>query len=104
MKTAYLKPIDRPTAAADVPMQPASWDIWDKKYRLKAKDGQMIDETIDNTYQRVALALAEVETTPELRAHWNEKFLWALRHGAIPPGRPEEAPACLGEIQASERG
>lgn len=31
MKTAYLKPIDRPTAAADVPMQPASWDIWDKK-------------------------------------------------------------------------
>jgi ribonucleoside-diphosphate reductase alpha chain len=87
MKTAYLKPIDRPTAAADVPMQPASWDIWDKKYRLKAKDGQMIDETIDNTYQRVALALAEVETTPELRAHWNEQFLWALRHGAIPAGR-----------------
>lgn len=87
MKTAYLKPIDRPTAAADVPMQPASWDIWDKKYRLKAKDGQMIDETIDNTYQRVALALAEVETMPELRAHWNEKFLWALRHGAIPAGR-----------------
>ena len=87
MKTAYLKPIDRPTAAADVPMQPASWDIWDKKYRLKAKDGQMIDETIDNTHQRVALALAEVETTPELRAHWNEKFLWALRHGAIPAGR-----------------
>ncbi|QQS53012.1 MAG: adenosylcobalamin-dependent ribonucleoside-diphosphate reductase [Candidatus Competibacteraceae bacterium] len=87
MKTAYLKPIDRPTAAADVPMQPASWDIWDQKYRLKAKDGQMIDETIDSTYQRVALALAEVETTPELREHWNEKFLWALRHGAIPAGR-----------------
>jgi len=87
MKTAYLKPVDRPTAAADVPMQPASWDIWDKKYRLKAKDGQMIDETIDNTHQRVASALAEVETTQELRAHWNEKFLWALRHGAIPAGR-----------------
>ncbi|MDG4555362.1 MAG: adenosylcobalamin-dependent ribonucleoside-diphosphate reductase [Candidatus Competibacter sp.] len=87
MKTAYLKPVDRPTAAADVPMQPASWDIWDKKYRLTAKDGQMIDETIDNTYQRVALALAEVEATPELRAYWNEKFLWALRHGAIPAGR-----------------
>ena len=47
----------------------------------------MIDETIDNTHQRVASALAEVETTPELRAHWNEKFLWALRHGAIPAGR-----------------
>ncbi len=87
MKTAHLKPVDRPTAAADVPMQPASWDIWDQKYRLRAKDGRAIDETIDSTYQRVASALAEVEATPELRAHWNGKFLWALRHGAIPAGR-----------------
>ncbi len=87
MKTAHLQPIDRSTAAADVPMQPASWDIWDKKYRLKAKEGQPIDETIDSTYQRVAKALADVETTPELRKHWYEKFLWTLRHGAIPAGR-----------------
>ncbi|MBS1213266.1 MAG: Ribonucleoside-diphosphate reductase, adenosylcobalamin-dependent (modular protein), partial [Proteobacteria bacterium] len=87
MKTAHLQAVDRSTAAADVPMQPASWDIWDKKYRLKAKDGQAIDETIDGTRQRVARALAEVEATPELREHWHEKFLWALRHGAIPAGR-----------------
>jgi ribonucleoside-diphosphate reductase alpha chain len=87
MKTAYLKPIDRPTAAADVPMQPASWDIWDKKYRLKAKNERPLDETIDGTCQRVARALAEVETTPELQERWYEKFLWALRHGAIPAGR-----------------
>ena len=87
MKTAHLQPVDCSTAAADVPMQPASWDIWDKKYRLKAKDGQAIDETIDGTRQRVARALAEVEATPELREHWYEKFLWALRHGAIPAGR-----------------
>ncbi|MCB1918716.1 MAG: adenosylcobalamin-dependent ribonucleoside-diphosphate reductase [Candidatus Competibacteraceae bacterium] len=87
MKTAHLQPVDCPTTAAAVPMQPASWDIWDKKYRLKAKDGRPIDETIDGTYQRVARALAEVEATPELREHWYEKFLWALRHGAIPAGR-----------------
>ncbi|MBK8963739.1 MAG: adenosylcobalamin-dependent ribonucleoside-diphosphate reductase [Candidatus Competibacteraceae bacterium] len=87
MKTAHLHPVDRPTAAADVPLQPASWDIWDKKYRLKAKDGRSVDETIDGTYQRVAKALAEVEVTPELRVLWHEKFLWALRHGAIPAGR-----------------
>ena len=87
MKTAHLQPVDCSTAAADVPMQPASWDIWDKKYRLKAKDGQAMDETIDGTRQRVARALAEVEATPELREHWYEKFLWALRHGAIPAGR-----------------
>ncbi len=87
MKTAHLQPVDRTTNAADVPMQPASWDIWDKKYRLKAKDGRPIDETIDSTYQRVARALADVEGTPELRERWYEKFLWALRHGAIPAGR-----------------
>ena len=57
MRTAHLQPVDRPTAATDVPMQPASWDIWDKKYRLKAKDGRPIDETIDGTYQRVACLL-----------------------------------------------
>jgi ribonucleoside-diphosphate reductase alpha chain len=35
----------------------------------------------------VARAIAEVEATPELRAHWYERFLWALRRGAIPAGR-----------------
>ena len=88
MKIAHLQPaVDRLTTAADAPLQPASWDIWDKKYRLKSKDGLPVDETIDGTYQRVAHALAEVEITPELREHWREKFLWALRHGAIPAGR-----------------
>lgn len=87
MKTAHLEPVDRPTAAADVPMQAASWDIWDQKYRLKDKDGRSIDAMIDATYQRVAKALSEVEATPDLRALWHEKFLWALRHGAIPAGR-----------------
>ena len=87
MKTAHLQAVDCSTAAADVPMQPASWDIWDQKYRLKAKDGRPIDETIDGTCQRVARAIADVEATPELRELWYEKFLWALRHGAIPAGR-----------------
>ena len=69
-----------------LPMQPASEDIWDTKYRLKTKDGVAIDQTVDETYQRVARALAEVEV-PELREEWHDKFLWALRHGAIPAGR-----------------
>ncbi|NIR30668.1 MAG: ribonucleoside-diphosphate reductase [Gammaproteobacteria bacterium] len=68
-------------------MQVASWDIWDKKYRLKRKDGSVIDETIDHTYRRVARALADVEETAEKRAEWYEQFLWALRNGAIPAGR-----------------
>jgi ribonucleoside-diphosphate reductase alpha chain len=71
----------------EVPMQPVSLDIWDKKYRLKSKQGEIIDKDIDDTYQRVARALAEVETTEEKRTHWYDKFLWALRRGAIPAGR-----------------
>ena len=74
-------------AATEIPLQPASYDIWDKKYRLKAKSGEPVDATIDETYQRVARALSEVEASDELRALWYEKFLWALRRGAIPAGR-----------------
>ncbi|MFZ0254465.1 MAG: adenosylcobalamin-dependent ribonucleoside-diphosphate reductase [Gammaproteobacteria bacterium] len=72
---------------AEIPLQAASMDIWDRKYRLKKKDGTVLDQTIDDTYQRVARALAEVETTPAKRDEWYEKFLWALRAGAIPGGR-----------------
>src|SRR5579859_1700077 len=69
-----------------VPFQEASLDIWDKKYRLTAKDGSPVDRTMDDTYKRVARALADVEKE-EVREHWYEKFLWALRRGAIPAGR-----------------
>ena len=70
-----------------VPMQPVSIDIWDKKYRLKTKQGHPIDQDIDDTYKRVARALADAETTEEKKTEWYGKFLWALRRGAIPAGR-----------------
>ncbi|MCP5471133.1 MAG: adenosylcobalamin-dependent ribonucleoside-diphosphate reductase [Sinobacteraceae bacterium] len=69
-----------------IPYQEASLDIWDKKYRLVSKSGQPIDQVMDDTYQRVARALADVEAEP-VREHWYERFLWAQRHGAIPAGR-----------------
>jgi ribonucleoside-diphosphate reductase alpha chain len=69
-----------------IPFQEASLDIWDKKYRLVAKDGTPVDKTMDETYQRVARALADVERE-EVREQWYERFLWALRRGAIPAGR-----------------
>jgi len=69
-----------------IPFQEASLDIWDKKYRLTAKDGTPIDKTMDDTYKRVARALCEVEPE-DVREQWNERFLWALRRGAIPAGR-----------------
>jgi len=73
--------------AAAIPLQSASQDIWDKKYRLRTKTGEPVDATIDDSWQRVARALSEVEATPDLREHWFERFLWALRRGAIPAGR-----------------
>ena len=69
-----------------IPFQEASLDIWDKKYRLSAKDGTPVDKTMDDTYKRVARALADVEAEP-VREQWYEKFVWALRRGAIPAGR-----------------
>ena len=70
----------------DIEFQAASLDIWDAKYRLSAKDGSHIDTTIDDTYRRVARALADVESEAERERYFNE-FLWALRSGAIPAGR-----------------
>ena len=70
----------------DIPLQSASLDIWDKKYRLKTKSGDALDQDIDHTYQRIAKALAQTEA-PEKQQDWFEAFLWALRNGAIPAGR-----------------
>ncbi|MDJ0929131.1 MAG: ribonucleotide reductase N-terminal alpha domain-containing protein [Gammaproteobacteria bacterium] len=81
MKTAVQ--VNQVKAAA-IEFQAASIDIWDKKYRLKSKSGEVLDETMDDTYKRVAAALAEVEAEPE---RWYDTFLWALRHGAVPAGR-----------------
>jgi ribonucleoside-diphosphate reductase alpha chain len=72
---------------SDIPLQTASLDIWDSKYRLKTKDGKALDADIDETYKRVAKALSEVETGKALQDKHYKEFLWALRHGAIPAGR-----------------
>src|SRR5215475_9275565 len=83
MKTAIkLEPMD----VDNIPFQEASVDIWDKKYRLTAKDGSPIDRSMDETYKRVARALADVERE-DVREKWYEEFLWALRKGTIPAGR-----------------
>ncbi|MGQ7842970.1 adenosylcobalamin-dependent ribonucleoside-diphosphate reductase [Granulosicoccus sp. 3-233] len=82
MKDTPAKP-----ALARLPLQETSVDIWDKKYRLKTKEGQNVDETVIDTFKRVARALADVETSEENRKHWYGEFLWALEQGAIPAGR-----------------
>ena len=73
-------------SVTEISFQPASLDIWRAKYRLCAKNGTVVDETIDDTYKRVSRALADVEP-PAMREECYEQFLWALRSGAIPAGR-----------------
>jgi ribonucleoside-diphosphate reductase alpha chain len=71
----------------EIPLQSASLDIWDTKYRLKTKDGEAIDKDIDGTYKRVAKALSSVEKGNALQEQYYKEFLWALRQGVIPAGR-----------------
>ncbi len=68
-------------------LQSTSEDIWDKKYRLKDKAGNPVDDTTKDTFERVASALSGVEATDELREHWYGRFVWALENGALPAGR-----------------
>ena len=75
-----------PANVNEIELQETSLDIWESKYCLKTKKGDWVDESIDDTYKRVATALSEVEDK-EIREEWQERFLWALRQGVIPAGR-----------------
>ncbi|MDQ6989530.1 MAG: adenosylcobalamin-dependent ribonucleoside-diphosphate reductase [Mariprofundaceae bacterium] len=89
LKRQATSPTLSPTtgqSAVDIPLQATSEDIWDKKYRLKDKHEQAVDQSIEDTYSRVAQALADVETKDK-RDFWHNRFVWALANGAIPAGR-----------------
>ena len=85
LKTTLIK--KRSSDISGVTHQATSIDIWDKKYRLKSKDGTVIDGSIDDTFKRIANALSKVEISDADKQYWFDKFLWALRNGAIPAGR-----------------
>ena len=64
---------------------PIAEQIWDMKYRFKDAAGQPIDETVEDSWRRVARALASVEKTPEA---WESKFYDALEgFKFLPAGR-----------------
>ena len=54
-------------------LPPIAAEIWDLKYRLKAPDGTAIDATPDDTFRRVARAVALAEQ-PAQRAKWEVEF------------------------------
>ena len=67
------------------PLLPVQERIWDMKYRLKEADGTPIDVTIEDTWMRVATALAAVEDDAE---SWRKDFYAALKDFKfIPAGR-----------------
>jgi len=62
-----------------------SQQIWDMKYRLKGPDGGAVDKTIEDSWRRVANALATVEKDPAL---WADRFYEALKDFRfLPAGR-----------------
>ncbi|MEX1203618.1 MAG: ribonucleotide reductase N-terminal alpha domain-containing protein, partial [Dongiaceae bacterium] len=62
-----------------------SQQIWDMKYRLKAPDGAPLDKTIEDTWRRVATALAAPEAEP---AVWADRFYEAMAgFRFLPAGR-----------------
>jgi ribonucleoside-diphosphate reductase alpha chain len=64
---------------------PIAEAIWDMKYRLKAQDGTAIDGSVEDTWRRIARALAAVETDPVL---WEKRFYAALEDFKyLPAGR-----------------
>ncbi len=64
---------------------PIAEAIWDMKYRLKAADGTALDGTVEDTWRRIARAMAAVEKDP---AHWETKFYAALEgFRYLPAGR-----------------
>ncbi|GGA06566.1 adenosylcobalamin-dependent ribonucleoside-diphosphate reductase [Neptunicoccus cionae] len=64
---------------------PIAEQIWDMKYRFKDASGKPIDETVEDSWRRVARALAKVENKPDV---WEERFYDALEgFKFLPAGR-----------------
>ena len=64
---------------------PIAEQIWDMKYRFKEADGTPIDETVEDSWRRIARDLASVEKDPKA---WEDTFYTALEDFKfLPAGR-----------------
>jgi len=64
---------------------PIAEQIWDMKYRFKEADGTPLDGTVEDTWRRIARALAVVEKDAD---HWENEFYGALEDFKfLPAGR-----------------
>ena len=68
-------------------LDPISEEIWDMKYRFKDADGTTHDQTLEDTWWRVARAVAAAEEPP-LREAWTSSFFEILSgFRFLPAGR-----------------
>ena len=64
---------------------PIAEQIWDMKYRFKDAEGKPLDATVEDSWRRIARALASVEKKAD---HWEDKFYSALEDFKfLPAGR-----------------
>jgi ribonucleoside-diphosphate reductase alpha chain len=64
---------------------PIAEQIWDMKYRLKSPEGKALDESVEDTWRRIATDLASVEADPKA---WEGPFYEALEDFRyLPAGR-----------------
>ncbi len=64
---------------------PIAESIWDMKYRFKEADGTPIDQTVEDSWRRIARALSENETDAQA---WEDRFYAALEDFRfLPAGR-----------------
>ncbi|AFO86662.1 adenosylcobalamin-dependent ribonucleoside-diphosphate reductase [Phaeobacter inhibens] len=64
---------------------PIAEQIWDMKYRFKQADGTPIDQTVEDSWRRIARDLARAESDPKT---WEDKFYGALEDFQyLPAGR-----------------
>ncbi len=68
---------------------PISREIWELKYRLKSADGTPVDDSLDETFWRVARAAAAPEKGgKKVREGWAQRFHAAMSDlGFLPAGR-----------------
>lgn len=78
---------EQPGEIPDYFSAPISMEIWESKYRFKRGDGTIVDDTIEDTWDRIACALAQAEAE-QVRESWVDQFYAALEgFKYLPAGR-----------------
>ena len=68
-------------------LTPVSREIWEMKYRFKPEDGRAADQSVEDSWRRVARAVAEAEVAAD-RNRWTESFYSILEdYRFLPAGR-----------------